>query len=416
MADTKRVILPDNDDTGRNHVQTVAPSLVPVATSVRIPDLGGAKDISDWIEAGVTQSDLETLVETTESFTPNPDPFVILLSGANWLTRDIPEPDFIFGELLSTTTRAELIGPTGIGKSNFLLAMGMAAADGRDFLHWRGYGHPRRILFVDGEMSRRLTKLRLTDATRRHGAMPDTFFYFNREDFPNFQPLNTEPGQNLIDQIIDAIGGIDLAILDNTQALLMGDMKDEEPWELTLPWVRSLTQRSIGQIWAHHTGHDETHGYGTKTREWQLDTVSLMERIERPDTDVAFKLSFPKARERAPHNRADFEPAVITLSDDTWMSARGNPARTGRRSATELALDILNDEIARGNGTIPPPNERIPPNTPCITVGAWRKAYEQRTVHENKEAAERSFYRAANKLTETLKTVAKHELWVWPVK
>jgi hypothetical protein len=35
-------------------------------------------------------------------------------------------------------------------------------------------------------------------------------------------------------------------------------MKDEEPWQDTLPWIRSLTNRSIGQLWVHHTGHEET--------------------------------------------------------------------------------------------------------------------------------------------------------------
>jgi hypothetical protein len=28
-----------------------------------------------------------------------------------------------------------------------------------------------------------------------------------------------------------------------------------------------------GQLWVHQTGHDETKGYGTKTRQWQMDVV-----------------------------------------------------------------------------------------------------------------------------------------------
>jgi hypothetical protein len=72
-----------------------------------------------------------------------------LLSGAAWLNRDIPEPDFMLGELLSTTTRMEIIGPTGLGKTNVMLGTAMALADGRDFLHWRGSGKPRGVLFID---------------------------------------------------------------------------------------------------------------------------------------------------------------------------------------------------------------------------------------------------------------------------
>jgi hypothetical protein len=337
-----------------------------------------------------------------------------LLTGMHWLTRDIPEPDFMLGELLSTTSRIELIGPTGIGKTNILVALALALADGRDFLHWRGCGKPRRVLYIDGEMSRRLTKKRLADAARRHGSMPPTFCCLNREDFPDLAPLNTEAGQQFINHIIEAIGGIDCAIGDNVQALLSGDMKDEEPWQQTLPWVRELTRRAIAQIWAHHTGHDETHGYGSKTREWQLDTVALLERIERPEDDIAFKMTFTKARERTPDNRADFEPAIITLTNDTWTSERGGNVPS-KRKPTDLALDILKDEIARGHGAIPPPTERIPPETLCMTAGAWRKAYELRSLSESPEAAERAFYRAAKELIEKLKLVTKVDLWVWPV-
>jgi putative DNA primase/helicase len=65
------VIIPDNDDTGRKHALDVAANLVPVAAKVRIAKLGGLPekgDISDWMDAGGSQSDLETLVELTAPF------------------------------------------------------------------------------------------------------------------------------------------------------------------------------------------------------------------------------------------------------------------------------------------------------------------------------------------------------------
>src|SRR5206468_2050561 len=144
-----------------------------------------------------------------------------------------------------------------------------------------------------------------------------------------------------------------------------GDMKEESPWQETLPWVRDLTRRSIGQCWTHHTGHDETHAYGTKTREWQLDTVILLETIDRPGTDIAFSLNFTKARERSPENRADFEPAAITLANDRWESERGRSV-SRRKTAGDRAYELLKDTIAR-HGRIPPANQHIPPDTPCVT-------------------------------------------------
>ena len=110
----------------------------------------------------------------------------------------------------------------------------------------------------------------------------------SREDAENLPPLNTPEGQAFIERLIEHLGGVDFIVFDNVMSLLGGDMKDEESWKQTLPWVLSLTRRNIGQLWVHHTGHDESRGYGTKTREWQMDTVLHMEKIERPDSDVSF--------------------------------------------------------------------------------------------------------------------------------
>ena len=82
-----------------------------------------------------------------------------------WLERDLPSPDFLLGYWLSTTSRVLFNGPTGIGKSNLVLALGGHCAAGRDFLHWRAH-RPARVLFIDGEMSRRLLKRRAEDLKR----------------------------------------------------------------------------------------------------------------------------------------------------------------------------------------------------------------------------------------------------------
>lgn len=162
-------------------------------------------------------------------------------------------------------------------------------------------------------------------------------------------------------------------------------------------------RQKIGQIWVHHTGHDETHSYGDKSREWQLDTVILLEQIERPGADIGFRLKFTKCRQRTPDNRADFEPAIVTLANDKWASERGN---VGGGKATGQ----------RPRPQIPPANERIPPGTRCVTEDIWRRSCEAGCISEgDAESTARVFRRAAKALLDK-GLIGKWKSWVWIIR
>ena len=263
-----------------------------------------------------------------------------------WRNRELLEPDFIMGHWLTTTSRALLTAATGLGKTNFGLALGMRAAAGIDFLHWQAH-RTARVLYIDGEMSRRLLRQRVLDEEKRVGASPESFFALSHEDIKGFKPLNTIDGQAWMNALIDKIGGVDLVILDNIMSLTVGDMKDPEPWQQTIPWVLSLTKREIGQIWIHHTGHDETRSYGDKSREWQMDTVAHLDAVKRDDTDISFSMAFKKARERTPATRFDFQDVKIALVDDRWgheLTQTQRPDKISPQAAR--ALDALRNVIA----------------------------------------------------------------------
>ena len=258
--------------------------------------------------------------EQLRAISPN-EPYCLSL--ADWLARDFPPADNLLGELLSTSSRFMLIAASGLGETNFSMAKAFAMAAGEEFLHWRG-GRPCRVLYIDGEMSKRQMTTRLTDAVRRFGGKPETLSVLSRADVEDMPPLNAPAGQAYVDAKIKELGGVDFIFFDNVQALLVGDMKEEEAWQDTLPWIKRLTKRRIGQCWVHHTGWDKTRAYGTSTREWQMDTVAVMEAVENSGCDIAFTLTFTKARERGPHNRADFDKVVITLANDQWAIEKGN--------------------------------------------------------------------------------------------
>jgi hypothetical protein len=228
-------------------------------------------------------------------------------------------------------------------------------------------------------------------------------------------PLDTLPGQRYVDALIAHLGGVDLAIFDNIQALTISeDDFGAGSWQRVLPWAKDLTRRVIGQIWAHHTGNDESHGYGSKTREWQLDTVMLMERVEQPDADIAFHIRFTKARERAPDNRQDFDNAIVRLAADAWESERGG--HITKWTGKDRALELLVDAVAR-EGTIPPACEHIPPRPPCVTDDLWRRYVEAGTITDQLKpnSFRRTFQRDAARLIEAGQ-VGRRKPWVWIIR
>ncbi len=69
LKDKKVVILPDNDEPGRNHAQSVAQSVARYAAEVRlIPPFPDAKDVSEWIQNGGTKKQLLKLVAVTPRY------------------------------------------------------------------------------------------------------------------------------------------------------------------------------------------------------------------------------------------------------------------------------------------------------------------------------------------------------------
>ena len=67
------IVLPDNDEKGRNHADHVAGSLLTVAESVKVlqlPDLPDKGDVSDWVKTGGTRQRLQELALDAPEYEP----------------------------------------------------------------------------------------------------------------------------------------------------------------------------------------------------------------------------------------------------------------------------------------------------------------------------------------------------------
>lgn len=342
----------------------------------------------------------------------------LLLSA--WLTREIPPRDYLLGSVICTTSRWLIFGDTGVGKSLIACAIGAAIASGRPFLEWGGR-RPARVMYLDGEMPAETFKERMQLLADLYGS--DIAFYgYNRDDLGDGQmpPLNLEDGEKWLKKEIGAVMP-DFIIFDSIMSLLTGVMSEEESWEPVKRLARWITSLRIGQLWIHHTGHDSTKGFGTKTREWEMDTV-LRLAFASEDRDGPITMDFRKTRLRTPENAAQFKPLTITLSKDGWTAdvVQGRPA-TGRKS----------QDVEKLKGAIAAAYERLAvsaPKTPeldsagalvkKVQVEAIRnevKRYGWLEIHEKTGwvtgTARSQFSRAKTDLIASGKYIEKDELF-----
>jgi hypothetical protein len=273
---------------------------------------------------------------------------------AAWLKRQMPLRDFLLGSVFCTTSRWLIFGDTGVGKTLLATDIAGAMASGSPLLHWGGQ-RPARIMYLDGEMPAETFKERMELIAERYGS--DIPFYgFNRDMLGDRAPppLNTPAGQKWLWREIDAVLP-DAIFFDSVMSLLIGSMSEEESWAPVKPLVRQITTRRIGQMWLHHTGHDANKSFGTKTREWEMDTVVALTQVG--DDANAMAMEFRKARLRTPQNWQQFQSIAIRRGDDGFI-IEGPFSKTSKaseeveqvRREIVAAYDRLADAKAKSPG------------------------------------------------------------------
>ncbi|MGE8130069.1 AAA family ATPase [Methylobacterium sp. NPDC080182] len=153
------VLLPDNDQPGRNHRDDLVAKLTGVVASIRVvdlPGLGEKGDIVNWVEeAGGTVEELWRLVEAAplaelpadapdgSDADPDPDdaatesPRVPLIRATPyvWIVPEvIPPREWIYGRHYIKQFVSTTIAPGGVGKSTLGIAEALAIATGRPIL------------------------------------------------------------------------------------------------------------------------------------------------------------------------------------------------------------------------------------------------------------------------------------------
>lgn len=128
------VILPDNDEPGRKHVQQVAASLAGTAKSIKVielPDLPDKGDVSDWLSAGGTVADLRRIVTGTKEYQAGETakPSYMVHKAADLLNLEFSPLRWAIMSLLAEGLFI-LAGRPKLGKSWLVLNFAIAIASG----------------------------------------------------------------------------------------------------------------------------------------------------------------------------------------------------------------------------------------------------------------------------------------------
>lgn len=413
------VILPDNDEPGRKHAQTVALSLNPVATRVRILPLTGLPpkgDISDWIDQGGDQSTLEDLVDSL----PQPPAIGKSHRARSWHELiAMPRPPYIVKGVIEKGVLAEIYGPTQSGKSFLATDLALHIACG-----WNWCGRRVRqggVLYVSAEGGTAIVR-RLQAFAQHHNVDLDAI------DFRAvIEPTNILEVTGIDQLITDALAtpNLVLVIIDTAARVMPGSKEDTEAMGKLVAAcdaIRAATGACV--LLVHHTGKDER--LGSRGSSVLPAAVDVNISVSKQGKTASAELE--KQRDGQAGPITTFELKIVNLGTDEdgdditscvvhQTDPQNKPKRTAARlpANQERALELLYEAINQG-GHIPPASNHIPPNRHCVAEQTWREyCYRGDISRSDAQDTKRiAFNRAAEALI-AKHLVGKWDDWCWPV-
>jgi hypothetical protein len=136
LAGADLIIIPDNDESGRNHADLVASSVRGVAKRVRVMELPVRKakdDIHEWVQQGGTRDQFFALADKVSDWRPRPPQS--RFGAVEWSRMNEPgrEYEHRVKGLLAKYGVAIIGGESGSGKSFLATDLGFAIARGADY-------------------------------------------------------------------------------------------------------------------------------------------------------------------------------------------------------------------------------------------------------------------------------------------
>lgn len=307
LKDKEVILIPDNDNEGREHMAQVGAALRGIAKSLKwidLPDVPSKGDVSDWISAFKNKEEIQErlsiMIESAEPYDPPVKKTIddIIIEAGDFLKLNLPPKRKII-DIISEQEIILLAGWRGAGKTWAALSIVDAITRGTSFGPWK-VRTPVPCLYCDGEMAAQDLPTRLNNLNPDpHRVAP---LYLYSDAYANLQGITkanilTETWRATIKRIL-ITRGVKFWVIDNLASLAPGiDENKKDPYDPINAWLLDLRFAGITTLVLHHT-NKEGGQRGTSAREDNIDMSIILKQPSDycADDGASFILHFSKTR------------------------------------------------------------------------------------------------------------------------
>jgi len=428
------VIIPDNDEPGRNHAAKIATALKGVANSIKIlslPTLRNKGDVYDFIAQGGTIADVLRLIETTHFYNLEDEtvaeeklnnksinnetalPIIgwneLQERPVNWLIQDLlPAQGFaaLYGKPGSYKSFAALYIAGMIGTGNPAFGKGCIQGD---------------VVYIAGEGGAGLKSRR--DALEKKYGLDSAKVYF----IP--QQLNLRSTDHDRQKLISAILAKNikpiLIIVDTlARAFAGGNENASEDMGAFIRQIGKLQEElNTAVLIVHHSGKDEARGQrghssllGAVDTELEVTKIPNTTKDERlgqitvtkqKDGEDGFKIGY--RMDVVPLGLIDLNKSSLALVPVELEDMPEKASKKGLTSQQKLALRALERAIEQDGKIVNLSN--IPSNTRCVDIKFWRSMFN--AMHVGESDAKRVAFKRCSETLQSTRTIGFWDDLVW---